>query len=53
VPLRDTYPSEQQALARLFAGKGALDAHPPRMAGGVAQALTAALWALAVAGMLL
>src|SRR5262249_49595379 len=52
VPLRETYPPEQQARARLFAGQGALDVQPPRMDGGVAQALTAALWGLAVAGML-
>ena len=51
VPRRVTCPAEQQARARLFAGQGALDVQPPRMDGGVAQALTAALWGLAVAGM--
>ena len=52
VPRRVTGPSEPQARARLFAGQGALDVQPPRMDGGVVQALTAALWGLAVVGML-
>ena len=52
MPLLDTFKAEQESLAFIFPGKGALDAPPPRMNGGVEQAFASALRGLAVAGIL-
>ena len=52
MPLLDTFKAEQESLEFIFPGKGALDAHPQRMNGGVEQAFASALRGLAVAGIL-
>ena len=51
-PLRETFTSAQQALARVVPRQGALDAHASRRDRGVAEPLAAALGALTVAGIL-
>jgi hypothetical protein len=52
MPLLDTFTAAPEALAFLFPGHGALAAHAPRVHGGVAQALAAALRGRAGAGRL-
>ena len=52
MPLLDTFKAEQESLAFIFPGKGALDAHSQRVNGGVEQAFASALRGLAVAGIL-
>jgi hypothetical protein len=52
MPLLDTFKAEQESLEFIFPGKGALDAHPQGMNGGVEQAFASALRGLAVAGIL-
>ena len=48
----DTFKTEQESLEFILPGKGALDAHPQRMNGGVEQAFASALRGLAVTGIL-
>jgi hypothetical protein len=43
MPLLDTFKAQQESLAFIFPGKGALDAHPQHMNGGVEQAFASAL----------
>ena len=52
MPLLDTFKAKQESLEFIFPGKGALDAHPQGMNGGVEQAFASALRGLAVAGIL-
>ena len=52
MPLLDPFKAEQESLEFIFPGKGALDAHPQGMNGGVEQAFASALRGLAVAGIL-
>src|SRR5215470_11071048 len=52
MPQLDTFKTEQESLEFILPGKGALDAHPQRMNGGVEQAFASALRGLAVTGIL-
>ena len=49
MPQLDTFKTEQESLEFILPGKGALDAHPQRMNGGVEQAFASALGSLSVA----
>src|SRR5262245_11588266 len=53
MPPLDPFKAEQQSFELIFPRAGALDAHPQRMDGFVAEAFPSALRGLAVAGMLL